>query len=191
MTPAGGVVLLIQALAHCMPPSSRHIGSLPGLFGLSGMQVKLFLPLRRVFICMLSSMTTMVASLATAGGAADMAFLIRAASLAPSEAPAVPASRAAASGMKTLRRCIASSANDRRRPAMEARGRAPRRFTQQTRPRGQPGSGVSPRPTANRFRTIAETSTPALAAIEAVEGAERSEERRVGKEGRARRAPEH
>src|SRR4051794_38629852 len=93
MTPADGGVLPMHALAHCMPPSSRHIGSLPGVFGLSGMQVKLFLPLRKVCICILSSMAMMVASLATAFGAADMAFLMSWASLAASDGPAVPVSR--------------------------------------------------------------------------------------------------
>src|SRR5262245_8282215 len=59
-----------------MPALSRHIGSLPGVMGLSGMQVKGPLPSRSTFMLPLSSMSTMVASWATALGAADIALAI-------------------------------------------------------------------------------------------------------------------
>src|SRR5262249_24494686 len=59
-----------------MPALSRHIGSLPGDIRLSGMQVKGPLPSRSTFMLPFSSMSTMVASWATALGAADIALAI-------------------------------------------------------------------------------------------------------------------
>src|SRR5687768_14771873 len=59
-----------------------HIGSGPGVAGLSGMQVKPLLPLRRVFIVPSGLAATIVAFLATASGAADIALVIRSAELA-------------------------------------------------------------------------------------------------------------
>src|SRR4029453_6240246 len=52
------------------------IGSLPGVVGLSGMQVKGPLPSRSTFILPCASTSMMVASWATAFGAADIAFAI-------------------------------------------------------------------------------------------------------------------
>src|SRR5262245_51459849 len=59
-----------------MPALSRHIGSLPGDIGLSGMQVNGPLPSRSTFTFPFSSMSTIVASWATALGAADIALAI-------------------------------------------------------------------------------------------------------------------
>src|SRR5262245_60982786 len=81
MAPGGGGLLLIHAFAHSMPGLSRHIGSLPGLMGLSGIQVNGPLPSRSTRILPCSSMAMMVASLATAFGAADMALAIISASV--------------------------------------------------------------------------------------------------------------
>src|SRR5437879_5851951 len=60
-----------------------HIGSGPGVAGLSGMQVKLLVPLRTVRILPPSSMTTIVACLPTLGGAADSALAMSSASVGP------------------------------------------------------------------------------------------------------------
>jgi hypothetical protein len=43
----GGAVLVIHAFAHSIAFVSRHIGSGPGVAGLSGMQVTPFVRLRR------------------------------------------------------------------------------------------------------------------------------------------------
>src|ERR1700688_3337272 len=60
---------------------SMHMGSGPGVAGLSGMQVNPLLPLRSVRILPSASIVTMVAFLPTPAGAAFMALLIRSASL--------------------------------------------------------------------------------------------------------------
>src|SRR5215475_9966323 len=64
-----------------MAAGSMHIGSGPGVAGLSGMQVKLLVPLRRVRIFPGESMATIVACLPTLGGAADSALAINCASV--------------------------------------------------------------------------------------------------------------
>src|SRR4051812_45063783 len=71
----GGSLWFIHAVAHSMAFWSPHIGSGPGVAGLSGMQVKLLLPCRTVLIWPPASMLMIVASLAMAGGAADIALL--------------------------------------------------------------------------------------------------------------------
>src|SRR5262245_48327666 len=63
-----------------MPFLSRHMGSTPGE-GLSGMQVNPLVPSRSIFIPPFSSIAMMVASFATASGAADIALLIMSASV--------------------------------------------------------------------------------------------------------------
>ena len=68
--------MVIHACAHSMPALSRHIGSLPGVVGLSGMHVKVPLPSRSTFMPPFSSMSMIVASCATALGAADIALAI-------------------------------------------------------------------------------------------------------------------
>ena len=88
---------------------------MPGLFGLSGMQVKLFLPLRNVRICILSSMAMTVASLATAFGAADRALLTICSSLAPWVGPTMARTeKLAARAKKTELGCIGLSSIDHR-----------------------------------------------------------------------------
>src|SRR5438270_10433333 len=67
---------------------SMHIGSGPGVAGLSGMQVKLLVPLRTVRILPPSSMATIVACLPTLGGAADSALAMSCASVDPGLAAA-------------------------------------------------------------------------------------------------------
>jgi hypothetical protein len=57
-----------------------HVGSGPGVSGLSAMQVKPFDPRRNVRIVPLARMSTTVAPRATAAGAADRALRIEAAS---------------------------------------------------------------------------------------------------------------
>src|SRR6185369_9534618 len=72
--PAGGGWWPIQALAHSRALASMHIGSGPGVVGLSAMQVKPLVPLRTTRIAPLAS-TSMTVDLApTAAGAADMAL---------------------------------------------------------------------------------------------------------------------
>src|SRR5437660_10666735 len=79
--PAGGVSWLIQACAQAMALASMHIGSGPGVAGLSGMQVKPFVPLRTVRMVPSASMATTVAPFATLGGAAFIALAMSSASL--------------------------------------------------------------------------------------------------------------
>src|SRR5436190_13051856 len=73
---AGGSLWPIHASAHLSALASMHIGSAPGVLGLSGMQVQPFLPLRRTFIVPSGWAATIVASLAIAAGAATMALSI-------------------------------------------------------------------------------------------------------------------
>src|SRR5882672_290623 len=72
--PAGGVWWPIHAFAHSMALASMHIGSGPGVTGLSGMQVNPFFPARTVRMVPSASMLMMVASFATLGGAAFLAL---------------------------------------------------------------------------------------------------------------------
>src|SRR5215469_10129414 len=58
-----------------------HIGSGPGVAGLSGMQVKLFVPLRKVRIFPSAPMATIVACFPTLAGAADSALAMSSASV--------------------------------------------------------------------------------------------------------------
>src|ERR1700692_1345856 len=60
---------------------SMHMGSGPGVAGLSGIHVNSLVPLRSVRILPWASIVTMVAFLATPAGAALMALFIRSASL--------------------------------------------------------------------------------------------------------------
>src|SRR2546423_3982451 len=60
---------------------SRHIGSGPGVVGLSGMHVTAFVPLRRVRIEPSAPMATIVAPFETLAGAAFIALAMRLASL--------------------------------------------------------------------------------------------------------------
>src|SRR5207344_2389501 len=69
--PAGGVLCSTHAMTQSAAFLSKHMGSGPGVAGLSGMQVKPFVPLRRVRIFPWASMATMVAPFATLAGAAD------------------------------------------------------------------------------------------------------------------------
>src|SRR5262249_8241667 len=77
----GGSFLFSQASTHSIALRSAHIGSGPGVLGLSAMQVNWLLPWRttRIFPSLPTSM--IVAPLPIASGAADMAlfynFLIR------------------------------------------------------------------------------------------------------------------
>src|SRR5688500_11247924 len=58
---AGGVFLPIHAIAHSTAFASMHIGSGPGVTGLSGMHVQPFDTSRRVFIAPSAPAWTMVA----------------------------------------------------------------------------------------------------------------------------------
>src|SRR5207302_4946437 len=80
-----------------MAAGSMHIGSGPGVAGLSGMQVKLLVPLRTVRILPPSSLATIVACLPTLGGAADSALAMSCASVGPGLAAAGFAGASAAS----------------------------------------------------------------------------------------------
>src|SRR4029078_8018107 len=74
----GGACFVIHACAHSIPFLSTHIGSGPGE-GVSGKHVQPFVPCFSTFI---DGMSMMVAPLAMAIGAADMALLILSASVA-------------------------------------------------------------------------------------------------------------
>src|SRR6202035_2510876 len=78
--PTVGEMWLAHACTQSMAFLSIHMGSGPGVAGLSGMQVNPLVPLRSVRI-LPASIVTMVAFLATLAGAALMALLIRSASL--------------------------------------------------------------------------------------------------------------
>src|SRR3954471_13843446 len=101
-TPSVGGFLPIHAVAQAAAFLSMHIGSGPGVVGLSGMQVQPFVPLRRVRIEPFGPIAVTVAFLATAAGAADIALRISAASdilecagAAPAECPMVRRAAAA------------------------------------------------------------------------------------------------
>src|SRR3984893_11722714 len=79
--PTVGAVWPAQAWTQSMAFLSIHMGSGPGVAGLSGIQVNPFVPLRSVRILPSASMVPTVAFLATLAGAALMALLIRSASL--------------------------------------------------------------------------------------------------------------
>src|SRR3990172_3921987 len=68
-----------------------HMGSGPGVAGLSGMQLKPFVPWRSVRILPSASMATMVAPFATLLGAADIALAISCLSVGDFFAPAAMA----------------------------------------------------------------------------------------------------
>src|ERR1039457_580895 len=72
--PAGGVLWFRYASIQSPAFLSQHIGSGPGVAGLSGIQVKLLDPLRSVRIPPVGSGATMVAFSATFLGAAFMAL---------------------------------------------------------------------------------------------------------------------
>ncbi len=79
--PTVGDVWFTQAWTQSMAFLSMHMGSGPGVAGLSGMQVNPLVPLRSVRILPSASIATMVAFLPTFAGAALMALFIRSASL--------------------------------------------------------------------------------------------------------------
>src|SRR5687768_18039568 len=77
---AGGVCFVNHACTQAMAFSSPHIGSGPGVAGLSAMQVKLLVPLRTVRILPSADASITVASLPIGDGAADIALLMSASS---------------------------------------------------------------------------------------------------------------
>src|SRR5271166_2673012 len=79
--PAGGVLWFRYASIQSPAFLSQHIGSGPGVSGLSGMQVKPLDPLRSVRIPPFGSGATMVAFSATFFGAAFMALAISSSSV--------------------------------------------------------------------------------------------------------------
>src|SRR6478736_6178994 len=72
--PAGGAFFSTHAMTQSTDCLSMHMGSGPGVAGLSGMQVKPLVPLRSVRILPSASMTMTVASFATLAGAAFIAL---------------------------------------------------------------------------------------------------------------------
>src|SRR6476659_2675514 len=79
--PCGGSLCPIQAPAQANAFLSMHIGSGPGVAGLSAIQVKPFVPWRSVRILPSASIAMMVASFETFAGAARCALAISWASL--------------------------------------------------------------------------------------------------------------
>src|SRR5208282_3473592 len=90
--PAGGVLWFRYASIQSPAFLSQHIGSGPGVSGLSGMHVKPFVPLRRVRIPPFGSGATTVAFSATFLGAAFMALAINSSSVGADLAPSPVAS---------------------------------------------------------------------------------------------------
>src|SRR5690242_5400100 len=74
--PAGGGCFFSMASIHAMPLASVHIGSGPGVAGLSGRQVKPLVPARSSFIEPSAPMSMIIAPLPTASGAALIALAI-------------------------------------------------------------------------------------------------------------------
>src|SRR3989344_4978908 len=74
--PGTGGLCAIHAWTQSMAFLSMHMGSGPGVAGLSGMQVKPFVPWRRVRIFPSASIATMVAPFAIFAGAAAIALAI-------------------------------------------------------------------------------------------------------------------
>src|SRR5690348_17924935 len=72
--PCGGGLWWIQASAHFIAFASMHMGSGPGVAGLSGMQVQPLLPLRSTFELPFASTVTIDALWAIDEGAADSAL---------------------------------------------------------------------------------------------------------------------
>src|SRR3984893_3407559 len=72
----GGSFLFSQASTHSIAFRSAHIGSGPGVLGLSAMQVNWLLPWRTTRIFPSESTSMIVASFPIACGAADMALLM-------------------------------------------------------------------------------------------------------------------
>src|SRR5271165_2597811 len=89
--PAGGVLWFRYASIQSPAFLSQHIGSGPGVSGLSGMQVKPLDPLRSVRIPPFGSGATMVAFSATFFGAAFMALAISSSSVGADLAPSAVA----------------------------------------------------------------------------------------------------
>src|SRR5450631_573979 len=85
--PAGGVLWFRYASIQSPAFLSQHIGSGPGVSGLSGIQVKPLVPLRSVRIPPLGSGATMVAFSATFLGAAFMALAVSSSSVRTALAP--------------------------------------------------------------------------------------------------------
>src|SRR5512135_727136 len=128
--PAGGVWCPIQACAQAIAFASRHIGSGPGVVGLSGMQVQPLLPLRSVRM-LAPSIATIVAFLETLIGAAFIALatswasvgaaaaffmvmpFIFSGALSAADAVAVKAERRS-TPVRMGRRCMMSSLSSRR-----------------------------------------------------------------------------
>src|SRR5947208_3501631 len=73
--PVGGGWCPIQAFAHSIAFASKHIGSGPGVAGLSGMQVHPSVPLPSVRIVPTDAIVPTVASSATLAGATFLALV--------------------------------------------------------------------------------------------------------------------
>src|SRR5580700_7145582 len=89
--PAGGVLWFRYASTQSPAFLSQHIGSGPGVSGLSGIQVKPLDPLRSVRIPPFGSGATMVAFSATFLGAAFMALAMSSSSVGADLAPSAVA----------------------------------------------------------------------------------------------------
>src|SRR5437660_12764531 len=83
----GGSFLFSQASTHSIAFRSTHIGSGPGVLGLSAMQVNWLLPWRTTRILPSEPTSMIVAPCPIAGGAADMALLMISSSVAQSPIP--------------------------------------------------------------------------------------------------------
>src|SRR3984893_2033127 len=81
----GGSFLFSQASTHSIAFRSAHIGSGPGVLGLSAMQVNWLLPWRTTRIFPSEPTSMIVASFPIACGAADMALLMISSSVIPDD----------------------------------------------------------------------------------------------------------
>jgi len=112
----GGGLWPIQAMAQVMALASMHIGSGPGVCGLSGMQVKPLVPLRSVVMVPSALARAIVAWAATLTGAALIALRMGSIFTGPLRAPAAGlAARAMANGSKASAGVFTASSCCRRR----------------------------------------------------------------------------
>src|SRR5436853_6611029 len=100
--PAGGAFFSTHAMTQSTEFLSMHIGSGPGVAGLSGMQVNPLVPLRSVRILPSASIAMMVASFATLAGAAFIALAMSSLSPGPFFASAAWALVVTASAALTI-----------------------------------------------------------------------------------------
>ena len=155
--PLAGAWWFIQAIAQSRPAASIHMGSGPGVVGLSGIQVNPFDPLRKVTLLPSGSIATTVAASATALGAASNARRIRASGPPPDARTSIqctggaPAAVMASAAMRqALHRPNRPIARARGMPTLPAMPSTRIRVVRQRPGERRPGAGRQQRLTGPR-----------------------------------------